>query len=1086
MKKRVIHPARIFFILLVVIFLFNPFLFPRYPGDCVIKIDKTAGIDPALIQYNTLNSNLLIIQELNTCYLGISREENLNHLSSQGISFCILDASTTKEDRLYLVSLVNFNDLPRLEPYGIAMPVEGNIVYFRPLESFHPREMFPDLFRGIKKLGNPVKIGIKEPSPRQREAALTSKQSSAIISQMANAVSKNNLKNHIQTLQDFVTREATTNGCKQAGTYIYNTLSQYLNQVEYDPFNFEGYQTRNVIGYLPGKTQPSSVVIISAHYDSYAEQGATVNAPGADDNASGTATVLESARIMSGYSFNYTIKFILFSAEEWGLYGSEHYARLAEQRGENIIGVINLDMVSFADYLPEDLDVIMNSQSKWMGTVFTNAANNYSSIDVKNTVDGSYYYSDHASFWDYDFPAVLCIEDYEDTNPYYHSKYDTIDTINLDFATQSTKVCLATTAQLAQPQTSTSNTLTITSPNGGENWTAGSTHSLTWTSTGTVGNVKIEYTKNNGSSWSTIIASTTNDGSYSWKIPTTVSSQCKIKISEASDGNPSDTSDSLFSISSSSNTTIVLNRTGFYFCALTNGLYTSSQQIWISKTGGTINWQATANASWLSCTPSSGTNHGIVTVSINPSQLSPGNYNSSIAISAPGASNSPQTIPVLLTVKRSSQDSEPWGEFSTPLEGSTVSSSIPVTGWALDDVEIQGVKIYIEQGNSLMFIGDAGFVEGARPDVETAYPGYPFNYKAGWGYMMLTNFLPNHGNGVFVLHAQATDNNGHTFTLGTKTITVDNIHAVKPFGAIDTPAPNGIAAGKKYINWGWALTPQPNHLATNGSGINVWVDGVNKGHPHYNISRSDIASFFPGYANSQKASGYYSLDTTTYSNGLHSIQWTATDNAGNTDGIGSRFFLIYNSTSSSKPNCHSQSNPLPPGSLILEDIPTNSRPIQFKHGYHHDLPQTLHPNPNHIPHIFIKELEPICINLSGNLQDNINDPVKPENVNPGHVNPTNVNPTNINPGNENSSDTNIFYGALATGNQLNPLPIGSTLIPQEGVFYWQPGPGFIGSYHLVFIKEDRQGRLTRQELQVTIIPKYPVSSGTKKQQGERF
>ena len=167
-------------------------------------------------------------------------------------------------------------------------------------------------------------------------------------------------------------------------------------------------------------------------------------------------------------------------------------------------------------------------------------------------------------------------------------------------------------------------------------------------------------------------------------------------------------------------------------------------------------------------------------------------------------------------------DQPPFGTFETPIDGSTVRSSIPVTGWALDDVGIASLKLYREQGGNLLYIGDALFVEGARPDVAQAYPNYPNNTKAGWGYMMLTNFLPN-VDGQYVLHAIATDTSGHQTTLGTKTITVDNASAVKPFGALDTPTQGGTASGSNFINWGWVLTPQPNHIATDGSTICVWV-----------------------------------------------------------------------------------------------------------------------------------------------------------------------------------------------------------------------------------------------------------------------
>jgi YVTN family beta-propeller protein len=90
-------------------------------------------------------------------------------------------------------------------------------------------------------------------------------------------------------------------------------------------------------------------------------------------------------------------------------------------------------------------------------------------------------------------------------------------------------------------------TITVISPNGGENWMVGSVHNITWTTTGIVGNVKIEYSVNNGENWSEIIASTGNDGSFPWTIPGTVSDLCLIRVSET-DGSPSDTSDGVFSI----------------------------------------------------------------------------------------------------------------------------------------------------------------------------------------------------------------------------------------------------------------------------------------------------------------------------------------------------------------------------------------------------------------------------------------------------------------------------------------------------------------------------------------------------------
>jgi hypothetical protein len=121
---------------------------------------------------------------------------------------------------------------------------------------------------------------------------------------------------------------------------------------------------------------------------------------------------------------------------------------------------------------------------------------------------------------------------------------------------------------------------------------------------------------------------------------------------------------------------------------------------------------------------------------------------------------------------------------------------------------------------------------------------------------------------------------------------------LKPFGAIDSPTQGGSASGSSFINWGWVLTPQPNHIPIDGSTIKVYIDGVKKGHPHYNKYRKDIAELFPDYANSNGAAGYFYVDTSVFANGVHTISWTATDSDENTDGIGSRYFTIDNTSGS--------------------------------------------------------------------------------------------------------------------------------------------------------------------------------------------
>jgi hypothetical protein len=586
------------------------------------------------------------------------------------------------------------------------------------------------------------------------------------------------------------------------------------------------------------------------------------------------------------------------------------------------------------------------------------------------------------------------------------------------------------------------NTLSLTSPNGGESWEVGEKQWIEWSSTGTVGNVKLEYSTNGGSSWTTISSSTSNDGLYWWTVPNAVSSNCKVKVSEASDGSPSDTSNSVFSITAPSTPPeISVSRTDLYFCYIVGGAMPKPQTFAISNSGGgVLNWSI-ADGSDLSCSPDSGANSAFVTVTLDPTGLSAGYYYGELPISASGASNSPQTVTAWLEVKSASENREPFGQFATPSDGANVSSSIAVTGWVLDDNDIESVKIYRENGPALAYIGDAVFVEGSRPDVDAAYPGYPRGYLAGWGYMLLTNFMPNGGNGTFTLHAVATDTNGKSTDLGSKTITIDNKNAVKPFGAIDTPTQGGTASGGKFVNWGWVLTPQPKSIPTDGSTIKVFVDGVYLGNPNYNVYRSDIATLFPGYANTDGAIGYFFLDTTAYENGVHAIQWTARDSGGAGDGIGSRYFTINNSGGSRVKTDTGAGILLKPYSGSTAQHTASSRPIGVKEGL------VLNALDNHpgMEKKTVKEVDRVVIDVNGLWP-----------MSPGTLN------------------EKTYSGFLYVDGRLLPMPIGSTLNSLEGMFYWSAGPAFMGQYHLVFARAEADGSISTRSVLVDIQPKFDM------------
>ena len=239
----------------------------------------------------------------------------------------------------------------------------------------------------------------------------------------------------------------------------------------------------------------------------------------------------------------------------------------------------------------------------------------------------------------------------------------------------------------------------------------------------------------------------------------------------------------------------------------------------------------------------------------------------------------------------------PLGAVDTPAANATVAGELGVTGWAVDEAGIRDVSIYrsplSSEGVDLIFIGQAVFSRGARPDVQAGYPTHADSDAAGWGYMVLTNMLPAQGNGSFTFHVYATNYAGQSTLLGSRRVTAANSTSTAPFGSIDTPGQGQTVSGV-VVNFGWALAKPGRAIPVDGSTIDVYVDNVLVGHPTYNNYRADIAGLFPGLANSNGAVGYYMLDTRTLTDGVHTIAWVIRDDQGQAAGVGSRYFRVQN------------------------------------------------------------------------------------------------------------------------------------------------------------------------------------------------
>ena len=289
--------------------------------------------------------------------------------------------------------------------------------------------------------------------------------------------------------------------------------------------------------------------------------------------------------------------------------------------------------------------------------------------------------------------------------------------------------------------------------------------------------------------------------------------------------------------------------------------------------------------------PASGCGGASLTVSlVNQNYPWLGDYAGSIRIDSPNAINSPQFVQAHVRIKSTS--TPPSGSVDTPANGAVVSGSIAVTGWAIDDIGVARVTICRSPvageatppngscAPGQLYVGDAVSIEDARPDIEGFSPTTPLNYRAGWGFLVLTNMLPNQGTGTFTLHMHAIDQEGQRGALGSRVIVAQNSTAQEPFGAIDTPGQGETISGTNYANFGWVLSRVRRADPPGGGSVFVYIDGVAVGSPGGWASRADLTALFPGYPGISNALGVYSFNTLAYSNGLHTIVWVVTDSAG--------------------------------------------------------------------------------------------------------------------------------------------------------------------------------------------------------------
>lgn len=300
------------------------------------------------------------------------------------------------------------------------------------------------------------------------------------IAQLVAQVDTNRLKQDVRNIAIPRNYNAQTQTLARVRDSVQTRLAQFNLPSYRHEFMFNNFLCGNVVARQSGHLRDTSVWVIDAHFDGVS------NSPGADDNASGVAGMLEAARILSQYEFEESLQFIGFDVEEEGLVGSNRYTLNAIPAGDRIKGVFNFEMIGYYDtaansqQLPAGFNQLFpalynqiqsegfrgdfltnvgNAASLPLTAIFDSAAARYvptlkvRSLNVpgNGSIAPDLRRSDHASFWDRGYQALMLTDGANFRNSRYHTPADSAATLNYRFMQQVVQATVAAAATAAKP-----------------------------------------------------------------------------------------------------------------------------------------------------------------------------------------------------------------------------------------------------------------------------------------------------------------------------------------------------------------------------------------------------------------------------------------------------------------------------------------------------------------------------------------------------------------------------------------------------------------------------------------------------------
>lgn len=390
----------------------------------------------------------------------VFNEEFELHFRGQGWVLASAAGHAVDFLRLEELGVEIIDDDPWSEPYFFILDPEGARQAdiprsFRPLAKVRGgwivkgpdrelRELIDRGFRGTR-IHDTRLPWVERDVPRLEERSYVP--SSRELS-VVDEVSDSTITRYVQRLQDFRTRYSCTDSVEASGQWIHDEfLSLGYTDVSFDSFPIDSWVPctiqRNVVAVKPGSMNPEQVIVLGGHYDSFTMTipGCSPDtlAPGADDDASGTAVVLEAARVFSGLDTEKTLIFVAFGAEEQWMWGSYHFAEEAYNQGMDIVLMLNMDMVANLNDDIWDIDLWGNTASMPFVELVAEMGNMYT--DLIPIVREGIYPGDAMPFWEYGYNCVYAAE--SDDSPHYHLCSDTIDNISIPYLTDVARMTVA-------------------------------------------------------------------------------------------------------------------------------------------------------------------------------------------------------------------------------------------------------------------------------------------------------------------------------------------------------------------------------------------------------------------------------------------------------------------------------------------------------------------------------------------------------------------------------------------------------------------------------------------------------------------